>query len=76
MGRLADATASSLKKLPAKQIVGQDEIVEAIGAVHPIEQLPARGAAPADRFRYLDGAGTIGVIPSMVWNPHSAICSR
>lgn len=26
MGRLADATASSLKKLPAKVIVGQDEI--------------------------------------------------
>ena len=37
------------------QVVGQDEIVAAINAVHPIEVMPARGAAPADRFRYLDG---------------------
>ena len=38
------------------QVVGQDEIVAAINAVYPLEQMPARGAAPADRWRYLDGA--------------------
>ena len=57
------------------KVVGQDEIVAAIHAVHPIEQLPARGAAPADRFRYLDGAGTIGVIPT-VTKPFCGDCDR
>jgi len=57
------------------QVVGQDEIVAAVDAVYPIEQLPARGAAPADRFRYLDGAGTIGVIPT-VTKPFCGDCDR
>jgi cyclic pyranopterin phosphate synthase len=57
------------------KVVGQDEIVEAIHAVYPLEQLPARGAAPADRFRYLDGAGTIGVIPT-VTKPFCGDCDR
>jgi cyclic pyranopterin phosphate synthase len=57
------------------QVVGQDEIVAAINAVHPLEQLPARGAAPADRFRYVDGRGTIGVIPT-VTKPFCGDCDR
>ena len=57
------------------KVVGQDEIVEAIHAVYPLEQLPARGAAPADRFRYLDGTGTIGVIPT-VTKPFCGDCDR
>lgn len=57
------------------QVVGQDEIVEILHAVHPIEQLPARGAAPADRFRYLDGRGTIGIIPT-VTKPFCGDCDR
>lgn len=56
-------------------VVGQDEIVERIGAVYPLEQLPARGAAPADRWRYTDGAGTVGVIPS-VTKPFCGDCDR
>ncbi|MET0146263.1 MAG: GTP 3',8-cyclase MoaA [Ilumatobacteraceae bacterium] len=56
-------------------VVGQDEIVARIAAVHPLEQLPARGAAPADRWRYLDGGGTIGVIPS-VTKPFCGDCDR
>jgi cyclic pyranopterin phosphate synthase len=32
-------------------------------AAFPLEPVPARGAAPADRWRYLDGAGMVGVIP-------------
>jgi len=57
------------------KVVGQDEIVAAIHAVHPLELLPARGAAPADRWRYLDGKGTVGVIPS-VTKPFCADCDR
>ncbi len=58
-----------------EHVVGQDEIVAAIDAVYPLEQLPARGAAPADRFRYLDGGGTIGVIPT-VTKPFCGDCDR
>jgi GTP 3',8-cyclase len=63
-----------------RQVVGQDEIVAAIAAVWPIEQLPARGAAPADRWRYLDdgfapGGGTVGVIPT-VTKPFCGDCDR
>ena len=56
-------------------VVGQDEIVERIHAVYPLEQVPARGAAPADRWRYLDGQGTVGVIPS-VTKPFCGDCDR
>ena len=37
--------------------------------------MPARGAAPADRFRYLDGGGTVGVIPT-VTKPFCGDCDR
>jgi cyclic pyranopterin phosphate synthase len=58
-----------------EQVVGQDEIIETIHTVFPIEQLPARGAAPADRFRYVDGGGIIGVIPT-VTKPFCGDCDR
>ena len=57
------------------KVVGQDEIVAAIHEVFPLELLPARGAAPADRWRYLDGRGTVGVIPT-VTKPFCADCDR
>jgi cyclic pyranopterin phosphate synthase len=57
------------------QVVGQDEIVAAIHEVFPVEILPARGAAPADRWRYLDGRGTVGVIPT-VTKPFCGDCDR
>ncbi|MEM1334247.1 MAG: GTP 3',8-cyclase MoaA, partial [Actinomycetota bacterium] len=58
----------------------QDEIVERIHEVFPVEVLPARGAAPADRFRYLDRdasrpGGRIGVIPT-VTKPFCGDCDR
>ena len=59
----------------ADQVVGQDEIVRTIDAVFPLELVPARGAAPADRWRYLDGGGTVGVIPS-VTKPFCGDCDR
>ncbi len=57
------------------QVVSQDDIVAAIHAVFPLESVPARGAAPADRWRYLDGAGTVGVIPT-VTKPFCGDCDR
>jgi GTP 3',8-cyclase len=57
------------------KVVGQDEIVAAISARYPLEQMAARGAAPADRFRYLDGKGMIGVIPT-VTKPFCGDCDR
>jgi cyclic pyranopterin phosphate synthase len=56
-------------------VVGQDEIVATINTVFPLEQLPSRGAAPADRWRYLDGRGTVGVIPT-VTKPFCGDCDR
>ncbi|MFM8507954.1 MAG: GTP 3',8-cyclase MoaA [Actinomycetota bacterium] len=56
-------------------VVGQDEIVATIDRVFPLEQVPARGAAPADRWRYLDGNGTVGVIPT-VTKPFCGDCDR
>jgi cyclic pyranopterin phosphate synthase len=56
------------------QVVSQAEIVEQIHAVFPIEPL-ARGSQPAERFRYLDGRGEVGVIPS-VTRPFCEQCDR
>ena len=57
------------------KVVGQDEIVAQLAEVWPLELVPARGAAPADRWRYLDGAGTVGVIPT-VTKPFCGDCDR
>jgi GTP 3',8-cyclase len=59
----------------SNQVVGQDEIVDTIQAEFPLELVPARGAAPADRWRYLDGAGMVGVIPT-VTKPFCGDCDR
>jgi len=56
-------------------VVGQDEIVDAIAAVYPLEPVVGRGAAPADRWRYVDGRGDVGVIPS-VTKPFCGDCDR
>lgn len=56
-------------------VVGQDEIVARIDAAFPLEPVAARGAAPADRWRYRDGRGTVGVIPS-VTKPFCGDCDR
>ena len=57
------------------KVVGQDEIVATIAEAWPIEVVPARGAAPANRWRYLDGAGSVGVIPT-VTKPFCGDCDR
>lgn len=45
-------------------VVSQREIVEEIGAVFPLEPVQ-RNHEPAQRFRYLDGKGEVGVIASV-----------
>lgn len=57
------------------KVVTQDEIVSVISAQFPLSPVPARGAAPAERWSYNDGAGTIGVIPS-VSHPFCSDCDR
>ena len=57
------------------KVVGQDEIVAAIHEVFPLEIVPARGSAPASLWRYLDGGGTVGVIPT-VTKPFCDDCDR
>jgi cyclic pyranopterin phosphate synthase len=56
------------------QVVGQAEILDRISAVFPLEPLE-RGSDPAGRFRYLDGQGEVGVIPS-VTEPFCERCDR
>jgi cyclic pyranopterin phosphate synthase len=57
-------------------VVSSDEIVAAIGAVHPLEPVAAdRPDETARRWRYRDGAGEIGVIAS-VTKPFCGGCSR
>ena len=56
------------------QVVTQAEIVERVGAVFPLTPI-RRGSEPAERFRYLDDGGEIGIIPS-VTRPFCEQCDR
>ena len=56
------------------KVMPADEIVSRIAATHPLETV-AHGAEPASRYRYLDGQGEIGVIPS-VTKPFCGNCDR
>ena len=47
------------------QVVTAAEILDAIGAVYPLEPVARRGSQPAERYRYADGGGEIGVVPSV-----------
>ena len=56
------------------KVVPAAEIVAGIDAVFPLEE-PVRGTAPATTYRYADGAGAVGVIPS-VTQPFCGDCDR
>ncbi|QYG95618.1 GTP 3',8-cyclase MoaA [Iamia sp. SCSIO 61187] len=58
----------------AGAVVSQAEIVAAIAAVFPLDPVP-RGSAPASLWRYRDGRGDVGVIPS-VTQPFCGDCDR
>ena len=71
-GRRAGVTVRFIEWMPldadnrwrSDAVVSQAEIVAAIDAVFPVEPLE-RGHQPAERFAYRDGAGEVGVIPSV-----------
>jgi cyclic pyranopterin phosphate synthase len=56
------------------QVVPADDTLAAIDAVYPLEPVP-HGPEPATRYRYVDGRGEIGVIPS-VTRPFCGDCDR
>ncbi len=58
-----------------QSVVAAEEVVGAIDAVYPLEPLAARGTQPAERYRYRDGSGEIGVIASVTRNFCSS-CDR
>jgi GTP 3',8-cyclase len=59
-----------------EQVVPAAEILERVGAVHPIEPIPSatRGEV-ARRWRYVDGGGELGIIAS-VTEPFCTDCTR
>src|SRR5438309_292644 len=58
-----------------EKVVPAEEVVAAIDAVYPLEPVDGRGSQPAERYRYRDGGGEIGVIAS-VTRPFCASCDR
>jgi cyclic pyranopterin phosphate synthase len=56
------------------QVVPSAEIVAAVDAVFPTEPVQ-RGSEPAERHRYLDGGGEVGVIGT-VTEPFCSSCDR
>ena len=57
------------------QVVPAHEILERISAEFPLEPSSPDHVEPAARWRYLDGRGDVGVIPS-VTEPFCANCDR
>ena len=58
------------------KLVPKAEILERAGAFRPFEPVrAARGSAPSERYRFLDGQGEFGVIAS-VTEPFCGACTR
>ncbi|MPZ74671.1 MAG: GTP 3',8-cyclase MoaA [Nitriliruptorales bacterium] len=58
------------------EVVAAAEVVDRVHAAFPLEPLaPRRDGETANRYRYLDGAGEIGVIAS-VTQPFCGACTR
>jgi cyclic pyranopterin phosphate synthase len=72
-GRERDVTVRFIEFMPLdaqgewtnEQVVTKAEIVAAIGDVFPLEPVAERESDPAARWRYVDGGGEFGVIPSV-----------
>ena len=66
----------NLNQWQVDEVVTAEEIVERIGAEFPLEPLPPNYPGEvANRFRYRDGGGEIGVIAS-VSQPFCGACTR
>ncbi|HWH29692.1 MAG TPA: GTP 3',8-cyclase MoaA, partial [Mycobacteriales bacterium] len=59
----------------SEQTVPSAEVVERVSAVHPLEPLDDPAGGVAERWRYLDGGGELGVISS-VTSPFCGTCTR
>jgi GTP 3',8-cyclase len=59
----------------ADQVVPAAEVVQRIGQVYPLAPVGDNGPQPAERWRYVDGQGEIGVIGS-VTNSFCGTCDR
>jgi cyclic pyranopterin phosphate synthase len=57
------------------EVVTGDEIRAAIHALFPLESVEHQGTETADRYRYLDGRGYIGIVAS-VTRPFCGGCTR
>jgi cyclic pyranopterin phosphate synthase len=57
------------------RIVAGREIFERVSSVWPLEPVGTGGSAPAERFRFRDGGGEIGLISS-VTQPFCGTCNR
>ena len=49
----------------ADRVVPAREVIDRIGAVWPVDQVAARGAAPADTWTFRDAGGRVGVFASV-----------
>jgi cyclic pyranopterin phosphate synthase len=58
----------------SESVLTREQIVAAIDSAHPLEPV-RRGSEPAERFRYRDGHGEVGVIAS-VTQPFCGSCDR
>lgn len=58
-----------------ERLVPGDEVFRSINAVWPLEAVSDTGPAPAERFRFCDGRGEIGLISS-VTQPFCGTCNR
>ena len=66
----------TLNRWDPEAVLSAEEIVRRIGRVFPLEPIGKEHAGDvADRYRYLDGKGEIGLIPS-VTQPFCGDCSR
>ncbi|MGH9190578.1 MAG: GTP 3',8-cyclase MoaA [Acidimicrobiales bacterium] len=46
-------------------VVSAEEVVAAISAAYPVEPIGPRGPQPAERYRYVDGRGEVGIVASV-----------
>jgi GTP 3',8-cyclase len=72
-GRAAGVTVRFIEFMPLdadgawtpETVVTAEEVVSTVDAVHPLRHGDERGTQPAERYRYRDGRGEIGVVPSV-----------
>jgi cyclic pyranopterin phosphate synthase len=57
------------------RVATRADMLAAIEAVFPLEPVGGRGDEPAERYRYQDGGGEVGVIAS-VTEPFCSSCDR